>query len=79
MLLPIFDGLVKTKRCDPEMADLADRHYSRETVGHREFLAPARCLVLRNAAATVLFGWIYPYDGMRKDHQNGYNCAIFRN
>lgn len=79
MLLPLFEGLVKTSHCDPEMAALADRHYSRRKVGARQFLNSGRKLVLRDRDGLVLFGWIYPYDGIRWDGQNGYNCAIFRN
>ena len=78
-LLFAESGLVKTDRVDPEMRQLADRHYSRETHGHREFLGPARTLVLRDAPGTILFAWMWPQDGMRLDGQTGYNCAIFRN
>ena len=80
---PLLDygtpGLVKTDRVDAEMRLLADRHYSREHRGHREFLGPARTLVLRDTPGDVLFAWIWPEDGMRMDGQTGYNCAIFRN
>jgi hypothetical protein len=79
MLLPMFDGLIKTSHFDPEMAALADRHYSRRTVGARQFLYSGRKLVLRNAAGTVLFGWMFPDADKRMDGQVGYNCAIFRN
>src|SRR5215472_3883717 len=79
MLLPFFKGLVKTTHFDPEMRALADRHYSRRTIGARQFLNSGRKLVLRDAAGTILFGWLWPFDGMRMDGQTGYNCAIFRN
>jgi hypothetical protein len=79
MLLPLFDGLVKTSHFDPEMAMLADRHYSRRTVGARQFCYAGRKLVLRDAAGDVLFVWMWPFDEMRMDGQTGYNCAIFRN
>lgn len=79
MLLPMFDGLVKTSHFDFEMARLADRHYSRRTVGARQFCYSGKKLVLRNAEGTVLFVWMYPDPTMRMDHQEGYNCAIFRN
>ncbi len=79
MLLPMFDGLVKTTHFDPEMAALADRHYSRRTVGARQFLYSGRKLVLRDAEGLVLFGWMFPDEAMRMDGQSGYNCAIFRN
>ena len=58
---------------------LADRHYSRRTVGARQFLYSGRKLVLRNTEGTVLFAWVYPDEDKRMDGQKGYNCAIFRN
>ena len=79
MLLPLTDGLIRTTHFDGEMSLLADRHYSRRTVGARQFLYSGRKLVLRNSEGTVLFGWIWPDDDKRMDGQTGYNCAIFRN
>jgi hypothetical protein len=79
MMLPLWDGLVKTTHFDPEMAALADRHYSRRTVGARQFCYAGRKLVLRDTAGDVLFVWMWPLDEMRMDNQTGYNCAIFRN
>lgn len=61
------------------MAMLADRHYSRRTVGARQFLYSGRKIVIRDAPGDVLFGWLYPDEAMRMDGQTGYNCAIFRN
>lgn len=79
MLLPFETGLIRTTHFDAEMAQLADRHYSRRTVGARQFLYSGRKLVLRNAEGTILFGWVFPDPAMRMDSQRGYNCAIFRN
>ena len=79
MLLPFSERLVLTSPFDPEMAALADRHYSRRTVGARQFLPNGRKLVIRNSAGTVLFGWLWAYEGLRMDGQTGYCCAIFRN
>ena len=79
MLLPLTTGLMRTNHFDGEMSTLADRHYSRRTVGARQFLYSGRKLVLRNAEGSVLFGWVYPDPTMRMDGQKGYNCAIFRN
>src|SRR5215469_7324272 len=79
MMLPFIDGLIKTSHFDGEMAMLADRHYSRRTPGAKQFCYSGKKLVLRNAAATVLFVWINPNPEMRMDSQIGYNCAIFRN
>jgi hypothetical protein len=79
MKLAFSDALIVTNHFDPEMAMLADRHYSRRTVGARQFLYSGRKLVIRDALGSVLFAWLYPDPSMRMDGQTGYNCAIFRN
>lgn len=79
MMLPFWEGLVKTTHFDPEMAAMADRHYSRRTVGARQFCYAGRKLVLRDTRGDVLFVWMWPLDELRMDKQTGYNCAIFRN
>jgi len=79
MLLEFTPGLVRTTPFDPEMAALADRHYSRRTPGARQFCYSGRKIVLRDAAGTVLFVWMFPDPALRMDSQTGYNCAIFRN
>ena len=79
MLLPMTDGLLKTTPFDDECRQLADRHYSRRTVGARQFAYSGRKLVLRDTAGDVLFVWMFPDPAMRMDGQVGYNNAIFRN
>jgi len=79
MYLPLTDGLIATNHFDQECRQLADRHYSRRTVGAKQFCYSGRKLVLRNTEGTVLFVWIYPRPEMRMDDQTGYNCAVFRN
>jgi hypothetical protein len=79
VMLPLWDGLVATNHFDAECSQLADRHYSRRTVGARQFLYSGRKLVLRDTAGLVVFGWLWPEEDMRMDGQKGYNCAIFRN
>jgi len=79
-MLDLWPGrLVKTTHFDHEMAALADRHYSRRTVGARQFAYSGRKLVLRDAAGLILWVWMFPDPSMRMDGQTGYNCAIFRN
>ena len=78
-MLAFSDGLIKTTHFDDEMRQLADRHYSRRTVGAKQFLYSGRKLVLRDAAGLVLFAWVWPDPAMRMDGQVGYNNAIFRN
>lgn len=79
MFLPLWQGLIPTTHFDAECSFLADRHYSRRTVGARQFCYSGRKLVLRNTEGTVLFVWSWPREEMRMDGQKGYNCAIFRN
>lgn len=79
MLLPLSDGLMRTSPFDAECAALADRHYSRRTVGARQFAYSGRKLVLRDMAGDVLFVWMFPDPAMRMDGQAGYNNAMFRN
>lgn len=79
MFLPLTGGLIRTTHFDPEMAALADRHYSRRTIGAKQFCYSGRKLVLRNWEGTVLWVWMFPDSTMRMDDQTGYNCAIFRN
>ena len=73
------DHLIKTTPFDQECRALADRHYSRRTIGAKQFAYSGRKLVLRNAMGTVLFVWMYPDESMRMDGQTGYNNALFRN
>lgn len=80
MMLDFADGgLMLTTQYDDECRQLADRHYSRRTPGARQFCYAGRKLVLRNAAGTVLFIWMWPKDELRMDGQTGYNCVLFRN
>lgn len=79
MLLPLFDGLIQTHHFDGECAELADRHYSRRTVGARQFCYSGRKLVLRNAEGSVVWVWMYPDAALRMDGQTGYGNVLFRN
>ena len=79
MLLPFTEQLVVTNRFDSECAVLADRHYSRRTVGDRQFMPPGRTLVIRNHEGTLVFGWNWQFEEKRADGEFGYCCSIFRN
>lgn len=46
MLLPADGYWRKVPRTDPRARALADRHYSRQTVGARDFMASGRVLVM---------------------------------
>ncbi len=79
-MLDLYPGeLMRVPRVDYGARLLADRHYSRQSVGARDFVGPGRNLILRNAAGTVLFVWLWPQVEYRMDGQDGYNCTIFRN
>jgi len=79
MLLPFTDLLVRTWAADPECARLADRHYSRGRVGAAQFAPSGRKLILRDTSGLVAFVWLWPDPQYRDDHQDGYNCTLFRN
>lgn len=79
MLLRFSDALIVTNKFDAEMSMLADRHYSRQSVGNRQFLPPGRTLCIRDAAGQMVFGWNWQYEHKRRDKQTGYCCCLFRN
>lgn len=65
------------KRSDGAACALADRHYSRQSVGSGRLGPPGRTLVLVTAdeTATWLTTWPkYPMDGL-----DAWRCSIFRN
>jgi len=76
-MLPFSDGLIRTHHFDPEMAALADRHYTRQSIGARQFAGNGQKIVLRDAAGTVLFVWLR--QDWRLDDLSGFNCQWFRN
>jgi len=80
-LLPFDEGLVRTTPFDQDCRRLADKHYTRRkgSIGKPQFTYSGRKLVLRDAAGTCVFAWVWPQDDKRMDGQFGYNCAIFRN
>lgn len=75
-MLPFSDILVTTDG-DDDCRELADRHYSRKTVGAALFMGPGKKVVLRNPEGTWVFAWIK--SKFRKDGQTGWECSIFRN
>ncbi len=79
MLLPFASdgGLVRVGKFDVESAMLADNHYSRQKIGSPQFMPPGRTMVLRNNDGTIVFGWLH--QEIHDDHQEGFNCSIFRN
>jgi hypothetical protein len=76
MFLPFSDVIV-SKDGDPELREMADRHYSRQSIGHPLFIGPGRKIVLRNPEGTWVFAWRKAE--LREDGQTGWECTIFRN
>jgi hypothetical protein len=67
-------------RTDPVVRQLADRHYSRQTIGATGFVPPGRCLVLKTADHTAAWIVSYPFAEYVKHAWAGawVNC-LFRN
>lgn len=71
-----FDGhWTPTTRTDVRARDLADRHYSRQTIGARDFMASGRTLVMlvENWAVWGVIENLDPVGALR------WRCSIFRN
>lgn len=69
-------------RADPAALALADRHYSRQKPGTKQFVAPGRCLVLFAETATGRALWVtvWPFAQFVKHAWAGaWGCALFRN
>ena len=64
------------KRCDPRARELADRHYSRQTVGAVDFLPCGRTLVLLTTCALAVWGVV---ENLDPAGQLRWRCSIFRN
>lgn len=70
----------RTQRTDPHGRQLADRHYSRQSHGAREFSPPGRNLTLRTLAGDAVWVTCWPLPEWVK-HRWGdcWTCTIFRN
>lgn len=66
----------RVAREEPAAARLADRHYSRQTVGAKGFLPPGRCLALMTPCARAVWGVVENLDPVGAVH---WRCTIFRN
>lgn len=70
----------RTTKFDPECAAIADRHYSRRTIGSPQFMPPGQTIVLK--APGALWGWWRPHPDCGIKAMNGldgWTCTIFRN
>lgn len=69
-----------TNRADARAARIADRHYTRQSVGSRQFVPPGRCVVLIVPDATVLWVSSWPYaQYVRHAWAGAWMCSLFRN
>lgn len=69
-------------RADPEALELADRHYSRQKPGTKQFVPPGRCLVLtaRTDSGRALWVTSWPFAEYVKHAWAGaWVCSLFRN
>lgn len=69
-----------TWRADPRAAAIADRHYSRQTIGARQFTPPGRILVLVTADYDALWATSWPYQQyVNRAWADAWLCCLFRN
>lgn len=67
---------------DLRSASLADRHYSRRTVGSDQFMPPGQTLILLTEDELAVWGWWRPAPSSGLQAMNGldgWTCTIFRN
>ena len=65
-------------RADPCAAAIADRHYSRQSVGAAQFVPPGRCCVLLAEDALWVTSWPFA-EYVRHAWAGAWVCSIFRN
>jgi hypothetical protein len=73
---------IRTDKFDPACAALADRHYSRRTIGSPQFMPPGETIVLKTRDERAVFGWWRPHPSSGIKAMNGldgWTCTIFRN
>src|SRR6185436_16207717 len=68
-----------TSKRDLRAAALADRHYSRRTIGSDQFMPPGRTLVFMTEDADVVWGTHWPNAELSLDGMDCWRCTIFRN
>lgn len=69
-----------SNRADPRALPLADRHYSRQKPGTKQFVPPGRCVVLLTPKADALWVTSWPFAQFVKHQWAGaWTCSFFRN
>ena len=72
---------VSVQKCDIRARLIADRHYSRQTVGSPQFTRPGKNIVLLLEDCSALWVSWKPANGIKRMDKAGevYECTIFRN
>ena len=71
---------VVTNRADKRAAAIADRHYSRQAPGTRQFTPPGRVLVLVTPPYDALWCTSWPYaEYVQRGWKEAWVCSLFRN
>lgn len=66
-------------RADPAVRPIADRHYSRQSIGARDFCPPGRAFVLRGVGFTGYWVTSWPFAEYVKHKWGGaWMCSAFR-
>lgn len=70
-------------RADPRARAIADRHYTRQSPGHPQFVPPGRCLVLlarprKERSALWITSWPFP-EYVKHAWPGAWICSLFRN
>lgn len=71
-----------SNRADPFAAAIADRHYSRQKVGAKQFVPPGRCLVLKAGSPDRGAYWVtsWPFaEFVKHEWAGAWMCSAFRN
>jgi hypothetical protein len=69
-----------SNRANRVAAALADRHYTRQTPGSRQFVPPGRCIVLLTSSHDALWVSSWPFAEYVKHQWAGaWMCSLFRN
>ena len=69
---------IRSHRADPEVRHLADRHYSRKTIGAIQFAPPGRCLVFKTEELDAFWITSWPYY-VQHAWPGAWMCSAFRN
>lgn len=74
--IPQYGSWVRVPKAERSCRLLADRHYSRQTIGADQFTRPGKNLVLRTILGDAV--WV-TWSGIRDDGLEAWECTIFRN